>query len=117
MCKVAYRLFFIGFVMVLNHSSAMASGTDPTRPPSGLFSGTAISEDDIADGTPKLTSIMISDREKTAVINGKKYIEGESKKGIKLLQVQRWQVKLVHNGKTLQLPLIKQTVKVTEEQR
>ena len=115
MCKVLHSIYYIVLVMMLSHvKHVMAVGADPTRPPSEVLSGTSISKEGSIDGAPKLTSIIISDREKAAVINGKKYVEGESKKGIKLLNVKKWQVKLVHNGKTLQLPLIKQTVKVTE---
>jgi MSHA biogenesis protein MshK len=78
--------------------------TDPTRPSS--YRPASVSHTSFT-----LSSVIVSDSRKVAIINGKVLAEGEKVAGAKVKRIEKQQVLLSHNGKTIKLVPPRTTVR------
>lgn len=99
-----------GFWPMLNHSSPLP---DPTRP-ANYFTRTTINEDlDLPEKVIdwKLTAIQISDRRRTAIVNGRILKAGDEIGNVTVLKITPNSVVLDYGGKQLVVNLIPYSVK------
>ena len=79
---------------------------DPTKP-----SGVSIAPSTQSGGGLILQSTLVSGSQKTAVINGRRYHEGDRVGKAVVREIRSFGVKLEKNGKTVHLPLVRARIK------
>ena len=85
------------------HAATMA---DPTRPyPEFKKQGGVSASSKVQKSAMTLESVIVGQKRKIAFINGKRLREGQSINGSKILKIHSNEVVVLHQGKTITLPL------------
>ncbi len=97
-----YKYFICLFAANVLLASTAASSVlyDPTRPPGTQARATANSQRNL-----RLESVLIGNKRKVAIINGRRYTEGDRIGAGKVVNIQRRGVKIALPDKTLSLRL------------
>lgn len=104
-CRHPLLGMLAGACLVGSGATAATPLSDPMRPPSRHLSAAA------ADPTYRLTAILITTEQRSAVINGQRVTVGERVDGARLTDILATEVILQESGRTVAVPLLPLAVK------
>ncbi|WOH35902.1 MSHA biogenesis protein MshK [Thalassotalea fonticola] len=94
-----FKLFLVATLMTCT-TSIHAEELDPTRP----FTSSAIDRESLAKNL-KLYSVIISGNSRTAIINQKTLVVGDSLEEFRVIQIEKQKVVLQSSSETIELVL------------